>query len=276
MHFYCFLHASLQLSLPLWEWMQHQLFFKQFFFFPQLSPTVSSGMSWAANQPTPVETHPKLHSWGRCDWDMKQVVCAAPLLLSEVPITQGQAEARGKPSHSVGVQLWEQPVSVTSKTTGKKYKNKFSSSQSLPRGKKLFPIIPKEDSPFIVFPTTLNQRHTTPLKFLYWLAVFDDTSLLALPHAFIPSVPHRRLVGVVFPGNRSKAELFWATFLLQNLCVFTNVAVTPTEARKQLLPHGLQGRNRTAPAGDVLLEWVKACRRPGRQAGDVPEASPHG
>lgn len=148
------------------------------FFFSQSSPTVSSRMSWAANQPTRMENHPKLRAWGQYDWDMKQVVCAALPLLSEVPITQGQAQAGGKPSHSVGVQLWEQPVPVTSKTTGTKYKNKFSSSQSLPRGKKLFPVILKEDSPFIVFQSALNQRHTAWLKFLYCLAVFDETSLL--------------------------------------------------------------------------------------------------
>ena len=106
--------------------------------------------------------------------------------------------------------------------------------------------------------------------------MFDDTSLLALQYAFIPSVHCRRLkvslVEVVFLGNRSKAELFWVIFLLQNLYVSTNVAVTPTEACKQLLPHRLQGRNSTAPAEDVLLKWEKACRIPGRQTGDVPSS----
>lgn len=66
---------------------------------------LSSRMSWAANQPTPMETHPKLYSRGRYDLVLKRVICAALLLLSEEPITQGQAEAGAKPSHSVGVQL---------------------------------------------------------------------------------------------------------------------------------------------------------------------------
>lgn len=53
-------------------------------------------MSWAANQPTPVETHLKLRSWGRYDLAMKRDIRAALLLLSEVPISQGQAEAGAK------------------------------------------------------------------------------------------------------------------------------------------------------------------------------------
>lgn len=75
------------------------------FFFPQSSPTLSSRTSGAANQPTPMETHPKLYPWSQYNFDMKQVICAALLLLSEVPVTQGQAEAGAKPSHSAGGQL---------------------------------------------------------------------------------------------------------------------------------------------------------------------------
>lgn len=52
--------------------------------------------------------------------------------------------------------------------------------------------------------------------------------------------------------------------------VLTDVAVTPTEAPKQSLPCRLQGRNGTVAVGDVLLEWKRACRIPGRQPRDVP------
>lgn len=69
--------------------------------------------------------------------------------------------------------------------------------------------------------------------------------------------------------RRSYSESY---FPLQNLSVSTNVTVTPTEAGKQLLPHGLQGRNSTPPAEDVLLKWEKACSVPGRQTGDAPSS----
>lgn len=93
---------------------------------------------------------------------------------------------------------------------------------------------------------------------------------LALQYTFIPPVPRRRLVGVVFPGNGSKAELFWVTFLLQNLCISKNVATTPTGALEQLLP---RGKESAAAAGDVLLEWEKSCTG---HSGDVSQASPNG
>lgn len=109
MHFCCLLHASPHPSpsnFPLHSGKEYNsAYFLSKFVFSQSSPTLSSRMSWAANQPTPMETRPRLYSWGRYDLDMKRVICAALLLLSEVPITRGQAEAGAKPSHSVGVQL---------------------------------------------------------------------------------------------------------------------------------------------------------------------------
>lgn len=58
--------------------------------------------------------------------------------------------------------------------------------------------------------------------------------------------------------------------------------MTPTEAREQLLPLGLQGRegerNGTAAAGDVLLQWEESLQggQGGKLGMDVPQASPNG
>lgn len=44
-----------------------------------------------------METHPKLCSRSCCEQDERRDVCTALLLLSEAPITQGQAEAGANP-----------------------------------------------------------------------------------------------------------------------------------------------------------------------------------
>lgn len=106
------------------------LFF--FFIFPKAVPHCLPGQT-GCQTPSPMATHGELHSRSRCEGEEQRAVCAALPLLSEVPITQGQAEARAKPARSVGIQPSQQPVSVTSKTAGKKDKNKNSSPQNLPR-----------------------------------------------------------------------------------------------------------------------------------------------
>ena len=107
-------------------------------------------------------------------------------------------------------------------------------------------------SPLIVFQATLDQHNTALLTFLCWLAVFDDMSLFTPQYTFIPSVLRVSLVEVVFLGNSRKAELFWVIFLLLNFYVFANAAVTPREGPK-------------SSATQMLQEWEKACRIPGKQ-----------
>lgn len=128
-----------QLSPLLWEGIRQQSFPKQLsglfvclFFFPKAVPHCLPGQP-GCQTPSPMATHGELHSRSRCEGEEQRAVCAALPLLSEVPITQGQAEARAKPARSVGIQPSQQPVSVTSKTAGKKDKNKNSSPQNLPR-----------------------------------------------------------------------------------------------------------------------------------------------
>lgn len=79
-------------------------YFLSKFVFSQSSPTLFQ-KEQGCKPAYPMETHPKLYSWSQYNLDIKQVICTVLLLLSEVPVTQGQAEAGAKPSHSAGGQL---------------------------------------------------------------------------------------------------------------------------------------------------------------------------
>lgn len=230
---------------------------KHYLCFPEAVPRCPPGQL-GCKAPSLMETHPMLCSRSCCKQDERRDVCTALLLLSEAPITQGQAEAGANPlvrleSNSKNSQFQSNPKRLGRNTRIKKKKKQAAALKICP-GKMICCNSERRFTSYCIPGHFRSAQHWAAYISVLAgteCAVFDDMSLLTPQYTFIPSVLKVSLVEVVFLGNSSEAELFWVIFLLLNFYVFANVAVTPREGTK-------------SSATQLLQEQEKACRIPGK------------